>query len=179
MVGIKHIFYYTIALFAAFSCIPSNNKPASNSITQIDSITIWYHKENIKPGQIILEERFGDRMVFMEEDANAAIQIEDSLELELLSKLIMALRPRDQLYVGERVMTKCAIVVHKSDVLDTLAIADVPPARVQVKADKYIDSICEDSLLCKTVWDMIAQKDTFWLNHCHDGGWYKTFWMNQ
>lgn len=174
----KQFFNYAILLFVTFSCIHFNNKPTPNHSTQIDSITIWYHKECTKPGEFVLEERFGDRKAFMQEDANAAIKITDSSELDLFSTLIKNLRPRKQIFVGERVLTKCAIVVHRIDGIDTLALSDCPPARVQVRADKYIDCICNDSLLCKTVWDLIAQKDTFWLNNCHDCGWYKTFWQN-
>lgn len=170
------VILYCCLLLSITNCSHNTvNKQMITVSNRIDSIIVWYHKEKNKTGEIVLEERFGSRDEFMLYDANASLTISDSSELILLSDLISNLRPRDQEYVGESVWTKCALVVYRSNSSDTLALSCVPPPEVQTKNEKYIDCISKDSLLCKTIWTLIAQTDSFWLNECHDGAWYE-YW---
>lgn len=178
MKTICRLFLFYGLCYSVVNC--SFNTSTQQSIidnNQIDSITIWYHKENIKPGGLIFEDRLFYREGFMFENANASFTVKDSSVFALLCDLIDKLKPRDQQYVEETVKTRCALVVYRRNSIDTLALSDAPPPEVQTKNDKYIDCISRDSLLCKTVWSLIAQRDTFWLNYCADGRWYKEFWL--
>ena len=163
----------TIAAITLYCCSShQKTSPNRNQTEQIDSIIIAYSKVK----WYVLAERAGYRRLFFLEEWNASIPVIDTAEFYMLCRLIGNLRPRDQKYVGEEVPTRIGLLVYKKDHVDSLVIAELPPPRVQVKEGKYIDCICDDSLLCQTVWDLLAQKDSIWLNECRDGRWYKAFW---
>ncbi len=164
----------TIIITTTLCCCGSQHNSSQKSIQTepIDSIIIAYSKVEL----CLLAERRGYRRGFFIEDWNASLPVIDTNELYLLCHLIEDLRPRDQKYVGEEVSTRIGLLVYKKDHVDSFVIAELPPPRVQIKDGKYIDCICDDSLLCQTVWDMLAKKDSIWLNECRDGLWYKAYW---